>query len=225
MEARGGQRASDVTEENRAMTRTGTRRGDATRRRLYAAAITLVAEQGFSATTVEQIAERAGVAKGTVYYNFASKTELVEGLLRDGVGPLTASLRRAADDARATGGGAFAALDGMAAAGLGYVRRHPEFTRLIMAELWRVHRPWHATLVAVRRRTVTVVADVLREGQRSGELDRRLDVELTAGALVGMVVVGALDWRAFHPEHAQDEVHAALSRLLRGRLAGPDVPP
>ncbi|WP_435855851.1 helix-turn-helix domain-containing protein, partial [Streptomyces tanashiensis] len=33
------------------------------------------AEKPCSATTVDEIAERAGVAKGTVYYNFKSKTE------------------------------------------------------------------------------------------------------------------------------------------------------
>ena len=70
-------------------------RREATRQRLYEAAVTLIAEQGFSATTVDEIAERAGVAKGTVYYNFASKTVLFEELLRHGVGLLTASFRAA----------------------------------------------------------------------------------------------------------------------------------
>ena len=58
--------------------------------KLYEAAVTLIAEKGFSSTTVDEIAERAGVAKGTVYYNFASKTELFEELLRHGVGLLAA---------------------------------------------------------------------------------------------------------------------------------------
>src|SRR4030088_2552948 len=53
-----------------------TARRQATRQKLYAAAVPLIAEQGFSATTVDEIAERAGVAKGTVYYNFASKNDL-----------------------------------------------------------------------------------------------------------------------------------------------------
>ena len=74
----------------------GSRR-EATRQKLYEAAVTLIAEQGFSATTVDEIAERAGVAKGTVYYNFASKSVLFEELLRHGVGLLTASLRDAAE--------------------------------------------------------------------------------------------------------------------------------
>ncbi|MFE7147761.1 TetR/AcrR family transcriptional regulator, partial [Streptomyces albidoflavus] len=60
------------------MTRAISNRRNATRQRLYDAAVTLIAAQGFSATTVEEIAERAGVAKGTVYYNFAGKSELFE---------------------------------------------------------------------------------------------------------------------------------------------------
>ncbi|CAM5582725.1 hypothetical protein SVIOM74S_08384 [Streptomyces violarus] len=62
----------------------GSTRREATRQKLYEAAVTLIAEQGFSATTVDEIAERAGVAKGTVYYNFASKSVLFEELRRGG---------------------------------------------------------------------------------------------------------------------------------------------
>ena len=82
----------------------GSTRREATRQKLYEAAVTLIAEQGFSATTVDEIAERAGVAKGTVYYNFASKSVLFEELLRHGVGLLTASLREAAEKTARDGG-------------------------------------------------------------------------------------------------------------------------
>src|SRR3954471_19457810 len=74
----------------------GTRRREDTRQRLFEAAVDLIAEQGYSATTVDDIALRAGVAKGTVYYNFASKTELFEALLQHGIGLLTAEFRAAA---------------------------------------------------------------------------------------------------------------------------------
>ena len=76
--------------ESSSTTPGGSSRREATRQKLYEAAVTLIAEQGFSATTVDEIAERAGVAKGTVYYNFASKSVLFEELLRHGVGLLTA---------------------------------------------------------------------------------------------------------------------------------------
>jgi AcrR family transcriptional regulator len=190
---------------------------------LYDAAVTLIADQGFSATTVDQIVERAGVAKGTFYYNFAGKTELFEELLREGMGGLAGSLRGAADAVLARGGTATDALDAMARAGLDFVRGHPDVVRLCVAEQWRTGRSWHGTLADARRRTAGVVEDVLAEGVKSGELRADLDVEVTAGTVVGMVVSGALDWRSFHPARPLDEVHAALSGVLRGRLGGERV--
>jgi AcrR family transcriptional regulator len=192
----------------------------ATRTKLYEAAVTLIAEKGFSSTTVDEIADRAGVAKGTVYYNFASKTELFEELLRHGVGLLTASLQRAADETAERGGSRVDALDAMIRAGLLFIDRYPAFTQLYVAELWRTNRAWQSTLMVVRQQAVAVVETVLREAVERGELNGEIDVPLTAAALVGMVLVAALDWQAFQPERSIDDVHAALSRLLQGRVSG-----
>lgn len=197
-----------------------TARRQATRQRLYEAAVTLIAEQGFSATTVDEIAERAGVAKGTVYYNFASKNDLFEELLRHGVGLLTASLRQAAVDAEAKGGSKVDALDAMIHSGLEFIVRYPSFTQLYVAELWRTNRTWQDTLMILRQEAVAVVEKVLGEAVAAGELSDEIDVPLTASALFGMVLVAALDWQAFQPERSIDEVHAALSRLLQGRVSG-----
>ncbi|MEU2393694.1 TetR/AcrR family transcriptional regulator [Streptomyces sp. NPDC007369] len=204
----------------RSSTTAGGGRRQATRQKLYEAAVTLIAEQGFSATTVDEIAERAGVAKGTVYYNFASKNELFEELLRHGVGLLTASLRAAAEETEANGGSRVEALDAMIRAGLVFIDRYPAFTQLYVAELWRTNRTWQSTLMVVRREAVAVVETVLREGVERGELSAEIDVPLTAAALVGMVLVAALDWQSFQRERSLDDVHSALSLLLRGRVSG-----
>lgn len=202
--------------------RYGYRRGRRaiTRQKLYEAAVTLIAEKGFSATTVDEIAERAGVAKGTVYYNFASKNELFEELLRHGVGLLTVSLRTAAEETEARGGSRVEALDAMIRAGLVFIDRYPAFTQLYVAELWRTNRAWQSTLMVVRQEAVAVVEKVLREGVERGELSAEIDVPLTAAAMVGMVLVAALDWQSFQSERSLDDVHSALSLLLRGRVSG-----
>ncbi|MCX5148197.1 TetR/AcrR family transcriptional regulator [Streptomyces sp. NPDC048550] len=201
-------------------TGTGGGRRQATRQKLYEAAVTLIAEQGFSATTVDEIAERAGVAKGTVYYNFASKNELFEELLRHGVGLLTVSLRTAAEETEQRGGSRVEALDAMIRAGLVFIDRYPAFTQLYVAELWRTNRAWQSTLMVVRQEAVAVVETVLREGVERGELSAEIDVPLTAAAMVGMVLVAALDWQSFQSERSLDDVHSALSLLLRGRVSG-----
>ncbi len=52
-----------------------------TRRRILDAARDLAVDQGFSGFTVEKVAERAGVSRLTVYYQFGSKPDLLESLL------------------------------------------------------------------------------------------------------------------------------------------------
>ncbi|WKX69846.1 TetR/AcrR family transcriptional regulator [Streptomyces sp. XD-27] len=199
-------------------------RRQATRRKLFEAAVTLIAEKGFSATTVDEIADRAGVAKGTVYYNFASKTVLFEELLRHGIELLTDSLQHAADETAERGGSHVDALDAMIRAGLDFISRYPSLTQLYVAELWRTNRAWQSTLMIVRQRAIAVIEAVLREAVAAGELSEEIDIPLTASALFGMVLVAALDWQSYQPERSIDDVHAALSRLLQGRVSGHPLP-
>lgn len=53
------------------------RRRRETRRRLFAAARTLFAEQGVNGTTVEEISEVAGFTRGAFYSNFADKEDIL----------------------------------------------------------------------------------------------------------------------------------------------------
>ncbi|MCQ8188829.1 TetR/AcrR family transcriptional regulator [Streptomyces rugosispiralis] len=195
-------------------------RRQATRQKLFEAAVTLIAEQGFSSTTVDEIAERAGVAKGTVYYNFASKTVLFEELLRHGIELLTASLQTAADENAERGGSHVDALDAMVRAGLDFISRYPSLTQLYVAELWRTNRAWQSTLMMVRQRAIAVIEAELRAGVATHEFSEDIDIPLTASALFGMVLVAALDWQSYQPERSLEDVHAALSRLLQGRVGG-----
>ncbi|MBI0297903.1 TetR/AcrR family transcriptional regulator [Streptomyces sp. PRKS01-29] len=195
-------------------------RRQATRQKLFEAAVTLIAEQGFSSTTVDEIAERAGVAKGTVYYNFASKTVLFEELLQHGIELLTASLQTAADENAERGGSHVDALDAMVRAGLDFISRYPSLTQLYVAELWRTNRAWQSTLMMVRQRAIAVIEAELRAGVAAHELSEDIDIPLTASALFGMVLVAALDWQSYQPERSLEDVHAALSRLLQGRVGG-----
>jgi len=195
-------------------------RRQGTRQKLFEAAVTLIAEQGFSSTTVDEIAERAGVAKGTVYYNFASKTVLFEELLRHGVELLTASLQNAADENAERGGSHVDALDAMVRAGLDFISRYPALTQLYVAELWRTNRAWQSTLMMVRQQAIAVIETELRAGVTARELSDDIDIPLTASALFGMVLVAALDWQSYQPERSLEDVHAALSRLLQGRVGG-----
>src|SRR6478672_11720543 len=58
------------------------RDAEATRRRLIAAALELFTTTGFRATTTPMLADRAGIAEGTIYRHFSGKDELLNAAYR-----------------------------------------------------------------------------------------------------------------------------------------------
>ena len=64
------------------MDRSTRRNGEATRQRLLRAALELFTTNGFRSTTTPEIAERAGVAEGTIYRHFSGKVHLLNEVYR-----------------------------------------------------------------------------------------------------------------------------------------------
>lgn len=72
------------------------RRPDAAARRraILDAALEVFAEHGFTGARMEDVARRAGIAKGTLYLYFEDKTALLEGLVHDAADPILGTLER-----------------------------------------------------------------------------------------------------------------------------------
>ncbi|PWU49806.1 TetR family transcriptional regulator [Micromonospora globispora] len=200
---RTGRRGGPVTDGR-------SRRREDTRQRLFVAAVELIAEQGFSATSVDDIAARAGVAKGTVYYNFESKTVLFEELLRHGIGLLTADFRAAV-----AGLPPREALAALVRTELEYIRRYRAFAQLLLSEMWRTNREWQQTLRLLRGEAIEVIAETVRAGVASGDLPADLDVRTASSALFGVGLVVAVDWLVFQPDRPIEDVQEALLGIVR----------
>jgi AcrR family transcriptional regulator len=83
----------------------GTRRRQATRRKLTDAAGALIAEKGVAGLRIQELTGRADVALGSFYNHFASKEELVEAVVTDTIDAraqaIVADLAAITDPARA----------------------------------------------------------------------------------------------------------------------------
>ncbi len=64
-----------------------------TRKKLLDAAKTVMAEKGLSATTVEDITERADVGRGSFYYHFDAKDEMIRLMMEKLLKELVAALK------------------------------------------------------------------------------------------------------------------------------------
>jgi AcrR family transcriptional regulator len=186
------------------------RRRQEVRERLYEAAVSLFVEQGFTATTMDSIAERADVARATVFYHFAQKIGFLEEWGRHRRGQVAAIL--AADQVQG--------------------RPVAEQLRRYLAEMARIN-------LAARRESVVLMdaaarygglfrdpsldvelARLIACGQQTGEI--RADVN--AAQVGGILAVGyfstVLRWIAAEPPpfHLPDELDAMLDIVLRGVL-------
>jgi AcrR family transcriptional regulator len=182
-------------------TRTGTSPGGRrdTRRAIIEATVALIADRGFSATSVDDIADRAGVAKGSVYYNFGSKGALFESVLTEGQQALTSALRGAADGR--TGREAVGALVHEL---LAQIQGHPDFAKVLVAEVFRTGRDWQESIRQVRDEAFAVFAEVV-----AASWPHR-DPSLTAAAMFGATLVAGLEWLAFQPERPVADVRRAV---------------
>ncbi|MEU7896960.1 TetR/AcrR family transcriptional regulator [Nonomuraea sp. NPDC049152] len=182
-----------------------------TRSKVFGAAIELIAEQGYSATTVDAIAERAGVAKGTVFYNFGTKEALFAALLEHSIERLAHALREAA-----VGDTGLAALDAAVRGQLEFFEQYGALARVLLAEMWRT--AWQEAVAKLRSEVFGVYADVLRRAVDEGAVRPDLDVDTAATAIFGMVLTVTIERRALHPQRPLDETHRTLVELLHGRV-------
>ena len=63
-------------------------------RAIRAAALDVFAAKGFSAARLEDVAQAAGVAKGTIYLYFKSKEDLLESIVKSTIGVTLAGVER-----------------------------------------------------------------------------------------------------------------------------------
>ena len=72
------------------------RRKEARPGEILAAALALFAAHGFAATRLEDVADRAGVSKGTIYLYFPTKEALFRAVVRQGIVPNIAAMEELA---------------------------------------------------------------------------------------------------------------------------------
>ncbi|MEV0582017.1 helix-turn-helix domain-containing protein [Nonomuraea sp. NPDC050310] len=169
-----------------------------TRLKVFAAAIDLIAEQGYNATTVEAIAERAGVAKGTVFYNFGSKEALFAQLLDYGIGLLATEMAAAEN------------LEGAVMAQLRFFADYGPFARVLLGQMWQ--SAWQEAIARLRAEAIGVYVRELRDKLPEGQ------VETAATGLFGMVLTVSIERSVLHPDRPIEQVHAMVLELLRGRI-------
>ena len=186
---------------------------------LLFAARTLVGEGGFAAASMAAVADRAGVAIGTVYRYFPSKADLFAEVFRLASSREVEVMAEAARGPGSPRDRAIVAIDRWASRALdGRTLAYALIAEPTMPEV-------EAERLRFRRAYADVLTDLIAEGTRDGSFRVR-DVRLAAAAVVGALaeaLVGPLaPSDAAIDQRASEIVAALVDFCLRALGADPE---
>lgn len=190
---------------------------------LAEAALELFLERGFDATRLEDVAARAGVAKGTVYLYFASKDALFDGVIRQAILPAVERGEQRLDRFRGTTGRLLHEIlrdwmQQMMETPLGGV---PSLVASESRKFPALARVFHDLVMGRVRR---LVRSVLERGVQRGEF-RVDDVDMTAEVITGALLMHAVGryspgFNTAEPPDPVRYIDVLVDLALRGIVTG-----
>jgi AcrR family transcriptional regulator len=192
------------------------RKKAATRERLYREALALFGLKGFAAATVDEIAQAAGVSRGTFFNYFPTKEDLLHYLGERQARAVGAEIEAALRNPRLPAAEKLARLLTRLTETL---EAEAELTRVAVFEFIKV--PHVLAADPYRRQFRAAVAGLLAEGQARGEVRPDADPDLAAAAVTGVYFQQVFEWCLADPPYSlAGRVAAVVDVLWRGLEAG-----
>jgi AcrR family transcriptional regulator len=187
----------------------------ARREAILSAALDEFAAQGFAAARLDDVARRAGVAKGTIYLHFRDKEALFQELIRSVLSPLVGMLETIAQTDAPLRALAERIVDVFV--NEIYATRRKDVIRLIITEGPRFPALAEFYYREVLSRVIGAMRGLLRHAIERGELGNEAILKfpqlLVAPGLVAIIWSGLFD--RFEPLDVRALMHAHLDVLFR----------
>ena len=185
------------------------------------AAMRVIARKGMAATTMQEIADEAGVAKGTIYLYFRDRDDVVEKAFENAM----SDLHKRVDDALEAPGTFEQKLRAVLAAQIGFFQANREFFRLYISLRYpegnaQQQRRQKRHCQPQYQSRVERIAAMLREAMERGEIRRMDPMRLALFIIEGssaVIIQRVLD-EAPPPEEADIELIAGT--ILGGIRSG-----
>ncbi|MEV0460717.1 TetR/AcrR family transcriptional regulator [Catellatospora methionotrophica] len=187
------------------------------RERILAAACELFAEQGYDATSVQQVVDRAGVTKGGLYHYFGAKEDLLVEMYRTVFGERLAALDRILAQGRDAEWTLRAIIDdivvGTAAMMTESAAVSRELAHMDSARTQRLQADWRRYQEAVRA--------LIRDAQAAGVFAAVASPELVSWSIFGVTTTLHTWFRPDGPKRAEQIAHELADLVLTGLKSRP----
>lgn len=181
------------------------RKSDRTRRKILDAAAKLFRGQGYSGTSLRQIARRANIEAGSVYYYFESKDQILDEVMEHGIRVVYAAVENAVDTLPASASPR-QRLETAVAVHLYTLLRYSDYTSANIQNFRLVSRAAQNRNKAIRRDYSQYWNRLFEEAQRAGEIAAHVDLSVAR-----LFLLGTLNWSInwYDPKQESTEFLAA----------------
>jgi TetR/AcrR family transcriptional regulator, fatty acid metabolism regulator protein len=180
------------------------------------AAEDVLVEKGYYETSIDEIASRVGIAKGTVYLHFPSKEDLVVAILERNTQKLLDLVETTGASARSSRekleallqvvySGFFDPRRGQLMQLLYSVMNSSELRRVFVEKKGRLRDKWD--------RLEALIASILEDGKAEGEFDTTMPTPVMISAFFSLLSPRSIERLGAHGQMSKDEFVKHLGRF------------
>lgn len=181
--------------------------------RIVTAAMEIFGQRPYHQVKIEEIAERAGVGKGTVYEYFGSKEELFIAMIQAGSQAYFAEIVGAVKPGRT----ARQNLEAVFISHLRFIGKHAAAACILAAEGRVPHHQLRETMLVSHRQMERFIVGLVKEGVSSGEF-RSVDAVLVSKVILG--TLSMLMFTVLFENHSLSATEKTVDKLLDFYLHG-----
>lgn len=170
-----------------------------TKKAIFNAAIKVFSIEGYDSAIVEEIASEAGVAKGTLYYNFKGKEEIFKFVIDEGMKLIKNEVLDAIKDIDDP----LEKLKISAKVQLRYVYNNKEFFRVIMSQIWG-DKNRHQEMRQEIRRLVNINSNRINDITK-GKADKDV-LEVLGCCFIGVLFSSALYEILYEDQYSENYI-------------------
>jgi TetR/AcrR family transcriptional regulator, cholesterol catabolism regulator len=194
--------------------RSSTDQGSERREQLLAIAARLIASRGYSATTVRDIADDAGILSGSLYHHFPSKEAILDEILRTFMDGL---LQRSQEIA-AEGGGPRHVLDELIRTAFVTIENQPDAVGLYQNEAtFLAGLPGFEFVAEQGKHIESIWLSAIQQGQEEGVFLEDLDAAMTY-RFIRDAVWSTVRWFRPGGRHSSESASSHFLKLIHSGL-------
>jgi AcrR family transcriptional regulator len=175
---------------------------------IFAAAVERFSRQGTEQTTMQEIAEGAGVGKGTLYRYFDDKEDLIFSLIEIGFKKMIDQIKEGIVEVN----NPEVKLEKAIEIQLQFYDQHRDFCKFLTRESLGYKDKFKASIKKIRSNYTVVFEEIIDQGCEQ-EIFKEIDVEISAVSLTGMINITALHWFMFKDDFPVEKIKENLFKI------------